>query len=51
MAGIGHLISVLSALKAAYVAGGDTSAFLGNSSLKDNKTNTAISLSFLELWL
>ena len=45
MAGIGSSNISFSALKAAYVAGGDTSAS-GNSSLKDNKTNTAISLSF-----
>jgi len=45
MAGIGSSNISFSALKSAYVAGGDTSAS-GNSSLKDGKTNTEISLSF-----
>lgn len=45
MANIGSSNISFSGLKAAYVAGGDTSAS-GNSSLKDGKTNTAISLSF-----
>ena len=45
MAGIGSSSISFKGLKAAYVAGGDTSAS-GNSSLNDNKINTAISLSF-----
>ena len=45
MADIGSSSISFSGLKAAYVAGGDTSAS-GNSSLKDGETNTSISLSF-----
>ena len=45
MAGIGSSSISFKGLKAAYVAGGDTSAS-GDSSLNDNKINTAISLSF-----
>jgi len=45
MADIGSSSISFSGLKAAYVAGGDTSAS-GNSNLRDGNTNTSISLSF-----
>ena len=45
MAGVGSSNISFSGLKAAYVAGGGTGAD-GNSSLRDGKTNTNISLSF-----
>ena len=45
MAGVGSSSISFSGLKASYVAGGRTDAS-SNSSLRDGKTNTSISLSF-----